>query len=42
MTHALDFSSTPSPETPMDAVFILLTLALFGSSLAFIRLCDRV
>jgi len=26
----------------MDAVYILLTLALFASSLAFIRLCERV
>jgi len=26
----------------MDAVYLLLTLALFASSLAFIRLCDRV
>jgi len=26
----------------MDAVFILLTLALFASSLAFVRLCERV
>jgi len=26
----------------MDAVFILLTLALIASSLAFVRLCERV
>jgi hypothetical protein len=26
----------------MDAVYILLTLALFASSLAFVRLCERV
>jgi len=26
----------------MDAIFILLTLALFASSLAFVRLCERV
>jgi hypothetical protein len=36
--------SLPVPQlgAPMDAVFILLTLALFASSLAFVRLCDRV
>jgi hypothetical protein len=26
----------------MDAIYILLTLALFASSLAFVRLCERV
>jgi len=26
----------------MDAIFILLILALFASSLAFVRLCERV
>ena len=29
-------------KIPMDAIFILLTLALFASSLAFVRLCERV
>ncbi len=29
-------------KIPMDVVFILLTLALFASSLAFVRLCERV
>jgi len=26
----------------MDAVYLLLTLALFASALAFLRLCERV
>lgn len=26
----------------MDAIFILLTLVLFASALAFVRLCERV
>ena len=31
-----------NPRHAMDALYILLTLALFASSLAFIRLCERV
>jgi len=32
----------PIRKIAMDAVFILLTLALFASSFAFVRLCERV
>ena len=33
----------PSHRTlHMDAIYILLVLALFASSLAFVRLCERV
>ena len=28
--------------SPMDAVYVLITLALFASAFAFIRLCERV
>ena len=32
----------PTRKIAMDAIYILLTLALFASSLAFVRLCERV
>jgi len=33
---------TKPRNSTMDAVYILITIALFASSFAFIRLCERV